>query len=205
MVNTISKYSVFKIIDDIINAGRGLPLYNTIVGGIDITNSLYLANIMLHAHDRRAIELVSAVVKHCKKHRFLPDFLDPKSGHAIVKNPVSIIAVSLLFQAIRNMCFIDHPERLELFPVPMDEWFDESQIVVSDVPSRFGDINFMTTTTSNEFVIQFTAIPRFIPHDILINLPFKAKIKKSDDFLVKYETEKSWCINGWPSEVRFKR
>ncbi len=205
IIHIIRKYTVQKIIDDIINAGKGLPLYNTIISGIDVISSLSLANSMLYAHDRRAIDILNAIITLCKKRKFMPDFLDPVSGHAIVKEPISIVAVSLLFQAIRNMCFIDHPERLEIFPVPVEEWFGDSQIGITNAPSRFGNISFVSTSTSNECVIQFTDVPRFIPHDILINLPFKAKIKKADDFIVKYETERSWCINGWPSELRFKR
>ncbi|MCX8123078.1 MAG: hypothetical protein N3F66_02815 [Spirochaetes bacterium] len=205
MAHIIMKYTTQKIIDDIILAGKGLPLYDTIISGIDVISSLSLANSMLYGHDARAVDIIYAIITLCKKRKFLPHFLDPVSGHAIVKEPVSIIAVSLLFQAIRNLCFIDYPERLELFPVPVQEWFSESAIVISNAPSRFGTISFVTSSTSNEFVIQFTDIPRFIPHDILINLPFKAKIKKSDDFIVKYETERSWCINGWPLELRFKR
>lgn len=205
IVHIIRKYTVQRIIDDIINAGKGLPLYNTIICGIDVISSLNLANSMLYAHDKRAVDIISAIITLCKKRKFMPDFLDPVSGHAIIKEPISTVAVSLLFQAIRNICFIDHPERLELFPVPVEDWFGDSQIVITNAPSRFGTISFVTTSTSSEFVIQFTDVPRFVPHDILINLPFKAKIKKADDFIVKYETEKSWCINGWPSEIRFKR
>jgi len=205
MIDSINAYNIDRILDTIINAGKSLPLYDAIVGGIDVVNSLYLANTMLYAHDKRGIDILYAILALCKKRKFMPDYLDAVSGHAIVKDPVSVVAVSLLFQAIRNMCFLDHPERLELFPIPVDEWFADSQIIITNAPSRFGDISFVTTTTSNEIVIQFNTIPRFIPHDILINLPFKAKVKTSDDFIVKYETEKSWCINGWPSEIRFKR
>ncbi len=205
LVHITRKYTTQRIIDAIINAGKGLPLYNTIISGIDVISSLNLANSMLYAHDRRAVDIIHAIITLCKKRKFMPDLLDPVSGHAIVKEPISTVAVSLLFQSLRNMCFIDHPERLEVFPVPVEEWFGDSQIVVTNAPSRFGNISFVSTSTSSEFVIQFTDVPRFIPHDILINLPFKAKIKKADDFIVKYETEKSWCINGWPSEIRFKR
>lgn len=205
MVHLILKYTTQKIIDTIISAGKGLPLYNTVISGIDVISSLSLANSMLYAHDARAVDIIYAIITLCKKRKFMPDFLDPVSGHAVVKEPISIVAVSLLFQAIRNICFIDHPERLELFPVPFEQWFGDSQIVITNAPSRFGNISFTATSTSDEFVIQFTDIPRFIPQDILINLPFRAKIKKADDFIVKYETEKSWCINGWPSELRFKR
>lgn len=205
MADIVNTYNIENILDSIIKAGKGVPLYNTIIGGIDVVHSLCLANTMLYAHDKRGVEIIYAIIALCKKRKFMPDFLDPVSGHAIVKNPISAIAVSLLFQSIRNMCFLDHPERLELFPIPVDEWFGDSHIVITHAPSRFGNISFTTTTTSNEIVIQFNTIPRFIPHDILINLPCKAKIKMSDDFIVKYETEKSWCINGWPSEIRFKR
>lgn len=205
IVHITRKYTTQMIVDDIIKAGKGLPLYNTSISGIDVISSLCLANSMLHSHDKRAVDILHAIITLCKKRKFMPDFLDPVSGHAIVKEPISIVAVSLLFQAIRNICFIDHPERLELFPVPVEEWFGDYQIVITNAPSRFGNLSFVSTTTSDEFIIQFTDVPRFIPHDILINLPFRAKIKKADDFIVKYETEKSWCVNGWPSELRFKR
>ncbi len=205
MKDIMQPYIVKNIINAIIHAGKGLPLYNTIISAVDIVNSLSLANAMIYAHDKRAIDSINAIINLCNTQKFLPDFLDPVTGHAVVNDPVSTIAVSLLFQAIRNLCFIDHPERLEIFPVPWEEWFNDCQMNIKNAHSRFGIISFTATSTSNEFVIQFTDIPRFIPHDILVNLPFKAKIKKSDDFIVKYQTEKSWCINGWPSEIRFKR
>lgn len=203
--NMLSKYTVNNVIDSVLAAGKGLPLFNTIISGVDIVHSLYLANSMILSHDKRAVDIINAVITQCSQRKFMPDYLNPVSGHAIVKEPISIVAVSLLFQAIRNFLFVDHPERLEMFPIPVSEWLLESPVSVTNAPSRFGNISFTAAPTSDEFIIQFAGIPQFVPPDILINLPFKAKIKKSDDFIVKYETGKSWCINGWPEEIRFKR
>lgn len=115
-------------------------------------------------------------------------------------------AGAMMFATLRNILFVDYPERLDLFPRPLPEWFEPgSEIRIDDMPSRFGLISLRMISTVNEIQFHFDKLPKFVPPDIMINLPFRTKIKLEDDFILKREEDMSYIINGWPSIVRFIR
>ena len=58
-------------------------------------------------------------------------------------------------------------------------------------------------STKSEIQFHFPKLPQYVPPSICINLPFKAKIKEEDDFIVKRKAGDSFIINGWPSIVKF--
>ncbi|OPZ33836.1 MAG: hypothetical protein BWY99_02692 [Synergistetes bacterium ADurb.BinA166] len=112
----------------------------------------------------------------------------------------------MVFATLRNLLFVDNPERLELFPLPRESWFAPgNEIRIEDAPSRFGLISLRMSSTVNEIQLHFEKLPKFVPPDIMINLPYKTKIKQEDDFILKREEDTSFIINGWPSIVRFLR
>jgi len=93
-----------------------------------------------------------------------------------------------------------------LFPVPESGWFKPgSRIQVDQSPSRFGAISFTVDAGEKDLKITFNDPPKYLPPDIMINLPFNASILEGEDFIVKRKTAGSFLINGWPSIVRFIR
>ncbi len=111
---------------------------------------------------------------------------------------------SAIFLLMRNMLLIDTPSRLELFPMPREEWFRPgSEIVIENAPTRFGNINLKIVSTQNEIQIFFNDLPKYIPPDIMINLPSKMILHEGDDFVLKKEEGNAFIINGWPYVVRF--
>ena len=136
----------------------------------------------------------------------LPDYINPATGRANWGDGSSLGAGAMVFATIRNLLFIDNPERLDLFPLPRESWFlPGNELRIEDVPSRFGLISLRVTSTVNEIQLHFDKLPKFVPPDIMINLPYKTKIKQEDDFILKREEDTSFIINGWPSIVRFLR
>ena len=83
------------------------------------------------------------------------------------------MAVSAMaFATIRNLLFVDHPERLDLFPLPRAEWFEPgNEMKIEDVPSRFGPISLRMVSTVNEIQVHFDKLPKFVPPEIMIPLP----------------------------------
>jgi hypothetical protein len=78
-------------------------------------------------------------------------------------------------------------------------------MILTGAPSRFGNINLRMAVTEHEIQFFFEGLPKFIPPDILIHLPFKAVIKPGDDFVIKKDFEDSFVINGWPAYAGFIR
>ena len=90
--------------------------------------------------------------------------------------------------------------------IPQEDWFNPgSEISVENAPSRFGLISFRVVSTINEIQMHFDQLPKYIPPDIMITLPFKTKIHPGDDFIVKKVIGNSHIINGWPSIIKFRK
>jgi hypothetical protein len=118
----------------------------------------------------------------------------------------SPVAASAFFGFIRNVLFMDSEQRLEVMPLPLPQWFSPgSEIVIQDAPSRFGPINLRVVSSAGEVQFRFTDLPKFVPPEIVLRLPFRAKIKEENDFVLKKESQDTFVINGWPSVVRFLR
>lgn len=179
------------------------PVFNRLFG-VDNNASAVLLNQLLlqnsplfHDFKKKFFSLTSELF-------LTPDFINPVTGNGCNGSGKSEIVTSLYFIIIRNMFFIDREDRLELFPVPESGWFKPgSRIQVDQSPSRFGLISFTVETGEKDVKIIFNDPPKYLPPDIMINLPFNASILEGDDFIVKKQTASAFLINGWPSVVRF--
>lgn len=197
--------TVRGLLDMTLRRFGGLPLLVRSLGW-DMVSTLVAANNLILLNDPEAGAIIETIMKMRNRTYTLPDFVHPATGRAAWGDGSSIGACAMMFAAIRNLLFVDHPERLELFPVPSPEWFlPGREILVEDMPSRFGSLSFRMASTDNEIQIHFERAPKFIPPDIMINMPVRTKIKQEDDFIIKREGDSSFVINGWPSIVKFLR
>ncbi|MBN2161273.1 MAG: hypothetical protein JW807_17935 [Spirochaetes bacterium] len=183
----------------------GMPLFVKSLGW-DVFSSLVAAVNLIFLKDRAGFDVIENLLRLRGKTFSLPEFMNPATGRASWGEGASIPVSAMAFASIRSLLFIDHPERLDLFPLPRAEWFEPgNEIKIEDVPSRFGPISLRMASTVNEIQIHFDKLPKFVPPDIMITLPYKTKIKHEDDFILKREEDTSFIINGWPSIVRFIR
>lgn len=183
----------------------GMPLFVKSLG-VDVVASLVAANNLIQMKDAGFHDIVRDLMASRAKTYALPEFMNPSNGRAGWGDGVSMAAGIMMYAAIRNSLFVDYQERLDLFPRPRPEWFEPgSEIAIDDMPSRFGPVSLRMVSTVNEIQVHFDKLPKFVPPDIMINLPCKTKIKLEDDFILKREDDTSFIINGWPSIVRFIR
>ncbi len=206
-------FRLSTITDDILRAITGLiekklgeyPVCVNSVG-IDVLPSLVMAANLISLRDNRGHELLESLMEISGSRYVLPEYLNPRTRAVHRGRGDSATTGSIMFAAIRNMIFIDYPERLAIFPAPREEWFTPGrEIRVENAPSRFGLISFTMTATSSEVQLHFDTLPKFVPPDIMITLPFKTKIREEDDFILKKELGDSYVINGWPNRIRFTR
>ncbi len=180
------------------------PIFNSIMG-IDNNASAMLLCQLLVLNNSSFSEFSKLFFSLMSSLFLTPEFIDPVTGFGCNGKGESVIASSLYYVIIRNMFFLDREERLEIFPVPDISWFVlGKKILVDASPSRFGIISFSVETGENDLKLNFNDPPKYLPPDIMINLPFNASIIEGDDFIVKKYTSSSFLINGWPSLVRFK-
>ncbi len=206
-------FRISTITDDILRAivgliEKNLGEYPVCVNsvGIDVLSSLVLAVNLISLRDQKGCELLEELMQITGKRYVLPEYLNPRTLKSHRGRGDSIPCSSVMFTAIRDMIFIDYPERLSIFPAPREDWFTPGkEITVEKAPSRFGLISFRMFATSNEIQLHFDALPKFVPPDIMISLPFKTKIRQEDDFILKKETGNDYLINGWPALIRFTR
>lgn len=183
----------------------GLPLLVKSYGW-DMLSTLIIANNCILLKDPEGSAIIETIMKMRSRSYTLPEFIHPGTGRAAWGDGSSIAACAMMYAALRNLLFVDYAERLDIFPLPSPEWFQPGrEIKVENMPSRFGSLSFRMASTANEIQIHFDRAPKFIPPDIMINLPVRTKIKQEDDFIIKREGDFSFVINGWPSIVRFLR
>ena len=180
------------------------PVFNRILGvdnnatSILLNQLLILNNSLFTGFRKMFFSLTSRLF-------LTPEFIDPVTGYGCNGEGNSVITASLYYMIIRNMFFIDREDRLEIFPVPEENWFVPGEkIIVEAAPSRFGVISFYVESGEKDIKFIFNDPPKYLPPDIMINIPFNASIIEGDDFIVKKHTSTSFVINGWPSVVRFK-
>lgn len=172
--------------------------------GSDMIGSLLLVNSMIAMKNSSSCQSLLKVLEYGANRYSLPDFVNPSTGKGCYGRPSSVVSYSLILCAIRNMIFIDTPERLDILPVATEEWFETGfSFNLVNAPSRFGPISIKMVSTGNEIQFYFDSLPKFVPPDIMFNIPFKSKIMHGDDFILKKEEKGRFVINGWPSVVRF--
>ena len=203
-----------KAVDGGAGAGfcdRILALYNgapVVVKslGLDLLATLLTMNCMLYQKRSQVWDVLDRVFLLGGNRLSLPDFANPSSSHGCLGQGASLAVCSMLFCTMRNLLYIDTRDRLELFPVPKEDWFmPGSELRIQDMPSRFGGLNIRVVSTANEIQLQFENLPKYVPPDIMINLPCNASVVKEDDFVLKKEFGSSFLINGWPALIRFVR
>jgi hypothetical protein len=180
------------------------PVFNRILGvdnnatSILLNQLLILNNSLFTGFRGEFFSLTSGLF-------LTPEFIDPVTGYGCNGEGNSVITSSAYYMIIRNMFFIDRKDRLEIFPVPEKGWFVPGEkIIVEAAPSRFGIISFYVESGERDIKFIFNDPPKYLPPDIMINIPFNASIIEGDDFIVKKYTSTSFIINGWPSVARFK-
>ncbi|OPZ36468.1 MAG: hypothetical protein BWY96_02224 [Spirochaetes bacterium ADurb.BinA120] len=184
----------------------GVPLYVRALGGWDSVLSLLFASNLIHIRDMRYYDLMGEFMQKGGERYSLQDVLHPGSGAGMMGDGDSVEAMAAFALTLRNMLFMDFESRLDVLPSPREEWFiPGSEMVVQDAPSRFGPISFRVLSSSGDVQFRFTDLPKFVPPEIMINLPFRAKIKQESDFVIKKDFGNAVTINGWPEIVKFSR
>jgi hypothetical protein len=197
--------NIRTIVDAIFRRYGDMPL-NVKPYGWDVFHTLIMANALILLRDARAHQVLRRLMEIGGGRFSLPSYLSPATGKGCHGSGSSKISCLMLYTCLRNLLFVDSPERLEIFPVPHREWCRPgAEISAEGLPSRFGRISFRVVSTSNEIQFHFDALPKFVPPDIMINLPVKVAIQEGDDFIIKREEEQTFLINGWPSIIRFIR
>jgi hypothetical protein len=174
--------------------------------GFDIFSSLVAANNMLFGDTQDSADIYSEIDKIGGKRYCLPEFVDTQNRRGVWGSGSSKICSAEMFSLLRNMIFIDSPERLTIFPKPKKEWFAPGKdFLLENAPSRFGPINFRYSASENDVTFHFDVLPKFIPPEVVITMPSPMKIQKNDDFLLKKSSDGVYIISGWPSFIRFTR
>ena len=204
-LSKISDKDIKNFVKKITNHYKSLPL-NVSSYGWDLFNTLLIGNALLHIKDHKGYELIQILMNIGGDRYSFPDYINPVTGKGCWGKGPSKIINAMFFLSLRNLIFIDAPERLEVFPVPSKNWFKPgSEIILENAPSRFGKISLRMICTSNEIQLHFEDLPKYVPPDIMIHLPEKVKIIEGEDFVIKKEEDTTFVINGWPSLVRFIR
>ena len=175
--------------------------------GLDLFSSLIVANNMLTVNSQTSFDICSEIEKIGGKRYCLPEFADERNRRGVWGSGASKVCSAEMFSLLRNMIFIDLPERLSIFPMPQKEWFSTGkEFVIENAPSRFGYINFKYNVSENDILFRFDTLPKFVPPEVVITLPYNVKIQRNDDFMLKKAMDnKTFVINGWPSFIRFTR
>jgi len=203
-LETLSRQALAAMLEGVGASFDGIPLYLKSCGGWDsLLTSVYAANLLLQG-DARAYEGMDAFMR-LGDHRYaLPEVIHPSGGRGILGDGDSPVSASAFFSLMRITLFADFESGLRLLPLPREEWFAPgSEIQIQNAPSRFGPLSIRIISSANEVQFRFVESPKFVPPEISINLPFKAKIKGESDFVIKKELGTSFVINGWPALVRF--
>ncbi|MCL1865379.1 MAG: hypothetical protein FWF73_06155 [Spirochaetes bacterium] len=182
---------------------KDFPLFEPLAG-IDLLSSAILLIHLISLKDERVKVFYEKFFSMIDDFFILPEFIDPITKRGANGDGNSKIIAALILVITRNRIFIDRTDRLELFPIPEKKWFEPGKkIKIDDASTRFGKISFVLESSEEDIKITFTSLPRFIPSDIMINLPFETSMTEADDFILKRKIGNSYIINGWPSAIKF--
>ena len=182
---------------------KNFPLFDPL-SGIDMLSSAIVLIHLISLKDERVKIFHDKFFSMLDEFFVLPEFINPITKRGVNGNGNSKIIAALILVITRNRIFIDRIDRLELFPIPEKKWFEPGRkIKIDDASTRFGKISFVLESSEEDIKITFTSLPKFIPSDIMINLPFETLMTESDDFILKRKIGNSYIINGWPSVIKF--
>jgi hypothetical protein len=182
---------------------KNFPLTDPL-SGIDMFSSAIVLIHLISLKDERVKVFYEKFFPMVDDFFILPEFIDPVTKRGSNGDGNLKIIAALILIITRSRIFIDRADRLELFPIPEKKWFESGKkIKIDDAITRFGRISFIAESSEEDIKITFTSLPKFIPSDIMINLPFDTSIAESDDFILKRKIGNSYIINGWPSVIKF--
>lgn len=182
---------------------ENFPVFDTL-NGIDTFTSALILLHMISLKDHRFNLYYEKFFSLFDDFFTLPEFMDPILKRGVSGDGNMKITAALILVIIRNRIFLDRADRLEIFPVPDRSWFDQGgRVKIENALTRYGRISFISESSSDEIKITFSGPPKYIPSDILINIPVESTIIESDDFILKKKIGNSYIINGWPAVVRF--
>ncbi len=205
-IEALDKKHFTTLLKNISDYYKSNMLYVPSAGGYDILLSLIYAQNLLLQKDPACIDIFKTILKMGGNTYSVPEFVNPATGYGVNGQGDPPHFNAMLFQFMRNLLFIDHSNRLELFPIPHEDWFKPGvELTINDAPSRFGVLHIRIVNTQNEIHFHFPVLPKFVPPDIMINLPVKVSLKEEDDFVIKKRYGNTFIINGWPSIIRFSR
>jgi len=168
---------------------KNFPLFDPLAG-IDLFSSALVLIHMLSLKDSRFNLFYQKFFSLIDDFFTLPEFMDPILKRGVWGNGNSKIIAALILIIMRNRIFLDRAERLEIFTAPDKNWFfPGKKIKVDNALTRYGKISFISETYEDEIKLTFTGLPKFIPSDIMINLPIETSIIESDDFILKRKVE----------------
>ncbi|MDY6935903.1 MAG: hypothetical protein SVZ03_17000 [Spirochaetota bacterium] len=203
-VNSLKIEDLKVVIDRILENFKDTPIYFKSIGGSNLLFTIIVGLNLLLIKDSRVYDIVTTLIELGKESYALPQFINPKTGLCISGEGDSIEVLSAFFLLLRSILFIDFQDRLELLPVPKADWFSKGkEIIIEKAPSRFGYININIISTKDDIQFRFNEAPKFLPPNIMINLPFGVRIEQGEDFLVKKVIGNSYLINGWPTIIKF--
>lgn len=172
--------------------------------GVDMFYSAVILNHLYTAGFNDSNRLYKQLMEYIDDFYVLPEFIDYKAKRGSWGDGNSKIINAVIFSLLRNRLFIDSKDRLELFPVPDSSWFKQGcRLKIENAASRYGIISLAMDISDKEIRLSFGGSPKYIPPDILINLPYNSSVIQGDDFIVKKKIGHNYIISGWPSSVRF--
>ncbi len=182
---------------------ENFPVFDNLTG-IDLFSSALVLIHLITLKDARFNSFFKKFFLIIDDFFTLPEFVDPILKRGVWGDGNLKITAALILLIIRNRIFLDRTDRLEIFPAPEKSWFETGKrIKVEDASTRYGKISFISETQDDEIKLTFKGLPKFIPSDIMINLPIETHLIESDDFILKRKVGNSYIINGWPSIIRF--
>lgn len=197
------KHDEYKKILAEIKSSKGFPVIHPLFG-IDMFSSTSMLNQFFVSGVNESKEYFDLLTGYIDDFHVIPDYIDPASRKGAWGEGNSKVVNAVLFATLRNRLFIDGVERLELFPSPDTKWFNAgSRVKVENATSRYGLISFTLDASGDEIRISFSGSPKYLPPDILVNIPFDTTIIPGDDFIFKKKTGYNYIISGWPSSLRF--
>ncbi len=181
----------------------GFPVVHPLFG-IDMFSSIVMLNHLYSVGVGDSNSCYNKINSFFDAFHATPEFVDLSVRRGTWGEGNSKIVNAVIFSLLRNRLFIDNQERLELFPVPEKGWFSSGcRVRVEDAVSRFGTISFSLEVTDNEIRLSFSGSPKYLPPDILVNIPYDTAILPGDDFIVKKKIGYNYIISGWPATIRF--
>jgi hypothetical protein len=174
--------------------------------GYDVRHNCILVNALLREGNPAALDLLESLRDRAGSRLTLTSLMDPSGKRGIGSIPDDPEIAALLAITLRNRTVMDEGQRLTIFPVPDPNLFQgKRDLELVHVVTRFGIINLQVSIREREIQISFGDVPRFMPADILINLPVPFKAVPSDEFIIKHQFKDSVLISGWPEIIHCRR